>query len=57
MVLILKKGADRKSILKSLKKIAKQKRKGGFNAAAFHGKLKRGLDGLTYQKNLRNEWN
>ena len=56
MVLVLKKGTDKKSILKSLQKIAKRNRKGGFNAAAFHGKLKRGLDGLTYQKNLRNEW-
>lgn len=56
MVLILKKGADRKSILKSLQKIANRNRKGGFDAAAFHGKLKRGLDGLTHQKNLRNEW-
>lgn len=56
MVLILKKGTDRKSILKSLRKITKQNRKGGFNAAAFHGKLKRGLDGLNYQRNLRNEW-
>ena len=47
MVLILKKGTKRKSILTLLKKISKQQTKGGFNAAEFHGKLKRGLDGLT----------
>ena len=56
MVLILKKGTNRKSILSLLKKIGKQQNKGGFNAAEFHGKLKRGLDGLTYQKTMRNEW-
>lgn len=28
-----------------------------FNASKFYGKLKRNLDGLKIQKQLRNEWN
>lgn len=24
---------------------------------AFYGKLKKGLDGLTFQQKIRNEWN
>jgi len=56
MVLILKKGADRKSIRKTMEKLARRNRRSGFNASAFYGKLKRGLDGLRYQKELRDEW-
>jgi hypothetical protein len=28
-----------------------------FNASKYYGKLKRNLDGLKIQKQLRNEWN
>lgn len=56
MVLILKKGADKKSIRKTMEKLSGRNRRSGFNAAAFYGKLKRGLDGLRYQKDIRNEW-
>lgn len=56
MVLILKKGTGRKDILKSLRKLSKQQSKSAFKAEEFHGKLKRGLNGLDYQKAMRNEW-
>lgn len=56
MVLILKKGSDMKSIRKSLQKLSKRHNRSGFDAALFYGKLKRGLDGLKIQKDLRNEW-
>ena len=57
MVVILKKVSDVKSIRNYLKKLSKRRHRSGFNAAPFHGKLKRGLDGLKVQKELRNEWN
>ena len=56
MVVILKKGSDIKSIRKTLQKLSKHRNRSGFNAAPFYGKLKRGLDGLKVQKELRNEW-
>ena len=57
MVLLLKKGIDKKNILKSLAKLSKGNEKSGFDATQFHGKLKRGIDGLQFQKKLRDEWN
>ena len=56
MVLILKKGTGRKDILKSLRKLSKQQSKSAFKAEEFHGKLKRGLNGVDYQKGMRDEW-
>jgi hypothetical protein len=56
MVVVLKKGSNIKSIQKSLQKLSKRHKGSGFNADAFYGKLKRGLDGLKFQKDLRNEW-
>jgi len=45
----------KKEHLKSLlqRKSAKAKK----NSSAFFGKLKDGVDGLAYQKKLRDEWN
>lgn len=57
MVLILKRSADKETIQKSLQKIAKKGKSGGFNANLFLGKLKRGLNGVKYQTQLRDEWN
>jgi hypothetical protein len=33
-----------------------QKKKTGFDATKYFGKLVRGLDGLTYQRMARYEW-
>jgi len=38
---------------KLFKKVVHKSRK---NPSAFFGKSKDGLDGLTYQRKLRNEW-
>ena len=38
MVLILKKGADKNSIRKTMEKLARRNRRSGFNASAFYGK-------------------
>ena len=42
------------SITNLLSKMKKRKKKTLTN---HFGKLKRGIDGLEYQKNVRNEWN
>ena len=50
------------SIVKNIKKkrvkilIKKISVKSTKNASAFFGKLKDGVDGLAYQKKLRDEW-
>jgi hypothetical protein len=44
----------KKSIPDILGKIKKRKKK---TLAVHFGKLKRGFDGLAYQKEIRNEWN
>ena len=42
------------SITSLLGKMRKRKKR---TLAVHFGKLKRGIDGLEYQKNIRNEWN
>jgi hypothetical protein len=37
--------------------LGKFKKKNKKNLASHFGKLKRGIDGLEYQKSVRNEWN
>lgn len=53
MVTVIKKGASKKSIQKSLRKLKKSK---GFNPAKHSGVLKLDEDPLEIQKRLRNEW-
>ncbi|GHT75818.1 hypothetical protein FACS189456_7500 [Bacteroidia bacterium] len=36
---------------------AKFNKRSGKTLADIYGKLKRGIDGLEYQKTMRNEWN
>ena len=43
----------RENITSLLGKMKKRKKK---NVAKHFGKLKRGIDGLEYQKTIRNEW-
>jgi hypothetical protein len=56
MTIILKKNASVKEIEAAEKKlgIRKPKKKGSFHK--YFGSLKRGFDGLEYQKKVRSEW-
>lgn len=58
MVITIKKNAPASAISDALKKIANQpkKAKKRFDPKKYAGKLKRGFDGLEYQKLVRNEW-
>lgn len=53
MTIILKKGATRLDLEKALSKLEKNKRKP--SAKKYFGALKRGVDGLKYQKEIRRE--
>lgn len=55
MTVVLKKKSSSKQIASAkLRLMRKQTKKTGI--AQYFGALKRGLDGLTYQKDVRNEW-
>jgi hypothetical protein len=55
MVVTIKKGSNKKEVLKAIATISKGESKG--NLLDFFGKLKGAFgDGLEYQKKLRNEW-
>ena len=54
MVLILKKSATKKDLDELLNKLKVGR---PFNAKKHLGKLKMNIDGLEYQKAVRNEWN
>ncbi|HJW29973.1 MAG TPA: hypothetical protein VJ508_12115 [Saprospiraceae bacterium] len=55
MVIELQKPITKKGVKKALSLASKGKRKK--NLRKHFGKLKRDLDGLDYQKKVRNEWN
>lgn len=59
MVIRIGKNAPANAIDEALKAIANQPKKPlkGFDPSKYAGKLIRGLDGLEYQKQVRNEWN
>jgi hypothetical protein len=55
MTVVLKKKSSSKQIASvKLRLIRKQPKKTGI--AQYFGALKRGFDGITYQKEIRNEW-
>ena len=56
MVLVLKKGANKKDIEAIEKKLYKEKASSGFNAKKYNGVISIKEDPLTIQLNLRNEW-
>ncbi|MEO8885254.1 MAG: hypothetical protein ABI367_04265 [Mucilaginibacter sp.] len=56
MVLLLKKGANKKDIEAIEKKLYKEKALSGFNAKKYNGVLSLKEDPLTSQLNLRNDW-
>lgn len=53
MIVTIKKGATKSDIEKALAKLRKGKRKPSLKK--YFGSLKRGLDGLKYQKEIRRE--
>lgn len=59
MVIRIKKDAPASAVDEALKTIANQPRPAGkgFDPKKYAGKLKRGFDGMEYQKQVRNEWN
>jgi len=57
MTIRISEKAKKSEIEEAIKKIAKKNVRKGFNAKKFVGKAVRGLDGLVYQKSVRNEWN
>lgn len=55
MVITIKKGDTKKEIQSAIKKVSKKNKKS--QLSDFYGKLKNKYgDGLTYQKETRNEW-
>jgi hypothetical protein len=57
MIVTIKKDAPASEIKKAMEAIAEERAtRKGFDAKKYAGKLKRGFDGLTYQKHLRDEW-
>jgi hypothetical protein len=56
MVLILRKGAEKKEIEAIEKKLYPEKSAAGFNAEKYNGALLLSEDPLTLQKRLRDEW-
>lgn len=54
MIIEIKKPVTAEKVKEALATIAKEGRKKSLRK--HFGKLKRGLDGTTYQKKLRNEW-
>ena len=53
MVVEIAKNAKEEKVREAVKKITTKTKK---DASKFFGKLKDGVDGLAYQKKLRNEW-
>jgi len=56
MVTILKSGADKRSIQSVLEKITKRQSKKGIDTFKYCGTVKFKEDGLTLQKQCRDEW-
>ena len=56
MVIILRKGATKKSITKMLTKLTKQTKPKGVDTFHFVGKINLNEDALSIQKSLRDEW-
>jgi len=58
MVITIKKDAPPSAVTDALKAIADQHKSSrkGFDAKKYAGKIKFPMDGLTYQKMVRDEW-
>ncbi|MFN5168556.1 MAG: hypothetical protein ACK5DD_02955 [Cyclobacteriaceae bacterium] len=55
MIIKMPKKASRSEIAKALKNLSKKRVK-GFQADKYFGRLVRGIDGVDYQRSVRNEW-
>lgn len=56
MIITLSKNFTRKDVEEARKKLKKKKKLKAAGKATYFGALKRGLDGLEYQKKVRDEW-
>ena len=57
MVITIKKDAPPSAIKDAMKAIAEERAtRKGFDAKKYAGKIKFPIDGLTYQKQVRDEW-
>jgi len=56
MTVVIKKHANEKAVSAAKRKL-KRKQKQPAGLLRFFGALKRGLDGVAYQNQVRNEWN
>jgi hypothetical protein len=56
MVMVLKKGSNKKSIREVLKKITEKSSKSGLKASHYAGAIQFKQDGLVLQKLWRDEW-
>lgn len=56
MIVKISKRASDSEVKKAVDLLSKKKRKKGFPAKKYFGKLVRGMDGLKYQRSVRNEW-
>lgn len=56
MVMVLKKGSNKKSIREVLRKITKKSSKNGLKASEYAGTVKFKEDGVVLQKRWRDEW-
>lgn len=58
MVVVIKKDAPASAINDAMEAIAKDRAtRKGFDASKYAGKIQFPIDGLTYQKQVRDEWN
>ena len=55
MVTVIKKGIPLSEMIQKLNKLVLKKNQ-GFQSKKYSGKIKTKIDPLSYQKNLRNEW-
>jgi hypothetical protein len=57
MIVTIKKDAPASEIKKAMEAIAEERAtRKGFDAKKYAGKIKFPVDGLTYQKQIRSEW-
>ena len=56
MSVTINKNQSTRQIDKKLKELSKKKPHKGIDANAWVGKLNFGIDGLAYQKKIRDEW-
>lgn len=58
MVVVIKKGSTKAEVDAAFEKLAKHREKvrNPFDAKKFAGKLKLDIDAITYQRQLRDEW-